>query len=180
MQAIAEGRFIEGHAKGHVTCGGDGGGAVQGVSNVTRKTVRPMVAAKERNDNLAIVRHGNDWRFGGFIGQQRRDAADQNTGGANADYRGAGCEQIAGVVQRVGEECISLIHTVFAAMHWEIKGTRDGVGGWFAGSRQDEDDGGYSHGSAPLVRRIIEKYGAFSGASRSGVMICSGSVARST
>ena len=180
MQAIAEGRFIEGHAKGHVTCGGDGGGAVQGVSNVTRKTVRPMVAAKERNDNLAIVRHGNDRRFGGFIGQQRRDATDQDAGGANADNGDACGEQVAGVVQRVGEKGVSLIHTVFAAMNGVIEGLRDGVGGWFAGSRQDEDDGSYSHGSAPLVRRIIEKYGAFSGASRSGVMICSGSVARST
>jgi hypothetical protein len=46
---------------------------VQGVNNVTRKTVRPMVAIR-RGTTILPSSDGNDRRFGGFIGQQRRDA----------------------------------------------------------------------------------------------------------
>ena len=47
-------------------------------------------------------------------------------------------------------------------------------------ARQRQNNRFQSQGSAPFVNRIIEKYGAVSGASASGSTTSSGNVARST
>ena len=92
------------------------------------------------------------------------------------------------MVQRVSKKGIRPINTALTPMHLRAKHSGNLMGNGLTRARQRQNDWlarlrrdrFHSHGSAPFVSKIIEKYGAFSGASASGNTTSSGSVARST
>ena len=43
------------------------------------------MAAEQRHDARAVLRHGEDRRLVALVGEERREDADQNAGGADAD-----------------------------------------------------------------------------------------------
>jgi len=69
--------------------------------------------------------------------------------------------------QSIWEKRVGPRYPIFATVHPRPQVFRDAMGGCFAGSVQGDYDWVLSHGSLPFDTRIMEKYGAGSGASAS-------------
>ena len=137
------------------------------------------MSAQQRHDHRTVVGYGNHRRLARLVGQQRGHGANQDARRADADDGVTGGEQVARMVQRVGK-CNRGIGAPLAAMQGAVECIGDPSGDGFTGGVQRQDDRCQSHGSAPFAIRIMEKYGASSGASASGSTRSAPSVARST
>ena len=80
-----------------------GGDAAGGRGDGAGEPVGAVMAAEQRHRDAAVLGDGDDRRLAALVGEQRRDGADQDAGGADADDRRAGGEQRAQVRDRVGE-----------------------------------------------------------------------------
>ncbi len=109
--------------------------------------------AEQRHDGRAVLGDRDHRRLGALVGQQGRDGADQDAGGADADDGHARQEQLADMAERVLEghrrACRSR-----PAVHRAAHRTGDAGGERLAARRQAEDR---NHGSSVRVTRIMEK-----------------------
>ena len=75
--------------------GGDRGRHAQRLSHSTAERVGAAVAAEQRHDRAAVLRHGDDRRLLALVGEHRRQGPDQDTGGAHPHDVGPIGEQSA-------------------------------------------------------------------------------------
>ena len=153
----ARGRSIQRHAQRHIARRCHSRHRSERFGNRFRQPVRAPMAAKKRHDDRAVIRHRNHRRLVPFVAQMRGDGTDQDAAGANANHRHAGKKQIARMNKRVVKDHVGLIHAPLAAMNLGAERLGNAVGSRLARTGKRENDGGHSHGSAPLVSRIIEK-----------------------
>ena len=139
-----------------------------------------MMPAKQRHNHRAIIGHRNNGRLGAFVGQKRRNGANKNTAGADANDRNAGGKQVARMVKRIVKEGIGLVNAARTAVDLGTQMFGNAGSGGHARRPKRQNNGCYSQGSAPFVMRIMEKYGALSGASANDTTSSFGRVAWAT
>ena len=158
----ALGRRVERHPQSEVPRGGDGGLGVQGFRDLPRHPVGPVVPAQERHDHRAVVRHRQDRRLGALVRQERRDGTDEDAARADPDHRVPRGEEVADMGQRVGEGRVAALGPLRPAMERRVEACGHAARDQKAGCVDRDHDGSgrrrvQSHGSAPLVTRMVEK-----------------------
>ena len=85
--------FIEADGKARVGRRGEGGAAAEPLRDLAGQPVGAVMPPQERHDLGAILGDRQYWRLTVLVGEVRREQADEDAGGADADDRGAGQEQ---------------------------------------------------------------------------------------
>jgi hypothetical protein len=121
------------------------------------------MAAEQRHDLGAVLRDGDDRRLVALVGKERREHADQNAGGADADDRAAGGEEAVEVGSKVVEtprfgegRAAEFSRKVHLSSDRRLRPARR----FHPGSGQRDED--RAHRAPPFEMRTIEKYGATS------------------
>jgi hypothetical protein len=96
-------RVVEGEAEADVAGGGDGGDAAGDRGDPARQVIGAVMAAEQRHGDAAVFGDGDDRRLGALVGEQRRQAADDDAAGADGDDGLAGSEETAQVLADVVE-----------------------------------------------------------------------------
>ncbi len=145
-------RRVERDAETIVAGGGDRRMAAERFGEAAGKVVCAAMAAEKRHDRGAVLGDGDDRRLLALVGKERRQDADQDSGGADADDGPA-----------FEKECADLSGGVRSRQNFAAYCLGGAARGRDAGIGQRDEDRLHARS---LAIRIIEKYGA-SSASRS-------------
>ena len=85
-----------------------------------RQVVGAAMAAEQRHDRRAVLRHRDNRRLLALVGKERREHADQDAGGADADDRSAFGKQRAEVSRRIARD----MHLAADGVGGEVRGRR--------------------------------------------------------
>ena len=173
-------RLIQRDAKRHIAPRGHSRRCAKAFGDLPRQPVRAPMSAKQRHHDRAVVRDRDHRRLRPLVRQQWGDRADQDTTGADPDHGTARREHLAREIQRVGKDLVRARNPPLATEHRHVEGIRHPARDLRPRSRDRHHHRFHSHGSSPLFIRIIEKYGAVSGACAKGQTTSSGRPTRAT
>ncbi len=141
---------------------GEGRRHAEQVAQAAGQPVGAPVAAQQRHDRAAVLGDGQHRRLAGLVADQRRQRADQDPGGADADDRPPGPEQGLKVRRGVRKDHLRTLDTAAETVQL---GARQPLGDALRkgepGGAEGDEGGGIVHDQASplLCSRTMEKYG---------------------